>query len=79
MAISKAQAEETQRQWEAAQRQWEHAERQQREHAERQQRVDVEAMERLREMQGRYARLLDTWEAQARRFDAILKKWEERG
>ena len=49
------------------------------EDAQRQHQQNDEDMQRSRQLQDRYAKLLDIWEAQARRFDAILTKWEARG
>ena len=41
-----------------------------------QMREQAEMMEESRKHQQRYGKLLDAWENQARRFEAILAKWE---
>ena len=43
----------------------------------RQQREVDELRERQRTNEDRYEKLLSIWEEQARRFDAILDKWEQ--
>ena len=85
LSASKAQQEayerqlaEQQRLLESSTKQQEIAQRQQ-QIAERQQQETAEIVERSRQHQERYAKLLDIWEEQARRFDAILAKWEQKG
>ena len=77
--ICQQQADEQQRQLEISKRsQVENEQRSQAWAAEHERQIaEFDAqMERTRQREDRYTKLLDVWENQARRFDAILTNWE---